>query len=146
MDSLAVNLLRKRILLRAGLATVGTFLFNTLGVWLSLYSMIWWYDMPMHFAGGLFTALLIFVFLLRFSKFANLGNLKSILIVLFLTLIIGLLWEGYEIVFDIIAGRKHIFIDSLSDIFFDFAGGIQACFIYMRHKNKLTSTSSQNSL
>lgn len=134
MDSIRLKNLRTRILNRAALAVFGTFIFNSLGVWMSVYGILWWYDMPMHFFGGLFTALLIVYFLLGYKKTAYLPTIKIILIALAVALVIGLLWEGYEIFFDIIAGRRHIFIDSTSDLFFDMAGAIEAMFIYLRHR------------
>ncbi len=133
MDSNTANLLRKRIFLRAGLATVGTFVLNTIGVWLSVYSILWWYDMPMHYFGGLFTALLVISFLLRYEFFQKMSLVKVSVITIVSTFIIGLVWEGYEVIFAIIAGNTHLVLDSISDLFFDMAGSVQAIFIYHRH-------------
>ncbi len=137
MNETGFKLLKKRIFLRAALATIGTFVFNTIGVWLGLYSIIWWYDMPLHFFGGLFTGLLVINFLLNYKKFVFYSTLKTLFAVLLFVLIIGLLWEGYEIFFETLIDRRHIFIDSLSDIFFDLAGGLEACLIYFRHKKEI---------
>jgi len=139
MDHLiAIKKLRTRIFIRGALVTVGTFVLNTLGVWLSLYSIIWWYDMPMHFFGGLFTALLVIWFLIHYKKFVNLSLIKTCIIVLLITLIIGVVWEGYEFIFAIIGSQKYIILDSTSDLCFDLAGAIQALFIYFRHKRALS--------
>lgn len=133
MEISVLSGLRKRIFKRAALATFGTFVLNTLGVWLSIYSIVWWYDMPMHFFGGLFTGLLIIAFLLRYPKFQNLSFIQASVIILALVLFIGLLWEGYELAIAVMVGNRHIILDSLSDIFFDLAGAVQALFIYFRH-------------
>lgn len=135
MNPVQLKALRKRIFTRAGLSAFGTFILNTLGVWLSLYSLLWWYDIPMHFFGGLFTTLLIISFLLRFKKVINFPNYKFAIIVLVLIFIFGFVWEVYEFtVITMIFKRENIPMDSLSDLFFDVAGGIEALFIYMRHR------------
>lgn len=138
MNPINIPNLRTRIFVRAALVTIGTFILNTIGVWLSIYSVIWWYDMPMHFFGGLFTGLLIIWFLLRYQKFVNLSFAKTAVTVLLAVLVIGLVWEGYEFIFAIIGGQTYIILDSTSDLFFDLAGTIQALFIYFRHKKYLS--------
>lgn len=134
MDQLQLKSLQKRIFIRGAIATFGTFILNTIGVWLSLYSILWWYDIPMHFLGGLFTNLLVIAFLLRFKPTQNLPVFKLAIVSLFCVLVIGLVWEGYEIFWAIFSGNRHLFMDSVSDIFFDLAGGIEAVFIYLRHR------------
>ena len=134
MNPVQLKSLYDRIFIRTATVAIGTFILNTIGMWLSLYSILWWYDMPMHFLGGLFTCLLIISILLRIKKVKNLPVFYIAIISFVLTLLIGLIWEGYEIFWDIFAGKKHIFIDSLSDIFFDLAGGVEAVFIYLRHR------------
>ncbi len=137
MEISVLSSLRKRIFKRAALATFGTFALNTLGVWLSIYSIVWWYDMPMHFFGGLFTALLVIAFLLRYSWFQNASFTKISVYVISGVFIIGSLWEGYELAVAVMVGNKHIILDSISDIFFDLAGSLQALFIYFRHLRHL---------
>lgn len=139
MENPVAESLRKRIFTRAALATLGTFALNSLGIWLSLYSIFWWYDMPMHFFGGLFTGLLVIVVFLRRQSFFEYSILKTSFIVLAAVLVIGVAWELYEHLFDIVAGRNQIILDSISDIFFDLAGGLQAVFVYLRHKKILFS-------
>lgn len=134
MNEIQLKALQNRIFIRGATATFGTFILNTLGVWLSLYSILWWYDMPMHFLGGLFSTLLIIAFLLRFKKIREISIPKFVILALILVLIIGLTWEGYEIFWAIVGGNRHLFMDSVSDIFFDLAGGIEAVFIYLRHR------------
>jgi hypothetical protein len=134
-ELLAIRKLKNRIFVRAALATIGTFVLNTLGIWLSLYSVIWWYDMPLHFFGGLFTGLLVIWFLMRYPKFIKASYLQAVFWVLFISFIVGFVWEFYEIFFYKIGGQDYIIIDAISDICFDLAGTIQALFIYFRHKN-----------
>ncbi len=134
MDGYVVSTLKKRVFIKAALATWGTFLLNTLGVWLSLYSIIWWYDMPMHFFGGIFVGLLVIVFFLRSRNFITANIAKSTFMVVGTVVLIGVAWELYEYVFNVSSA-----VDSLSDLFFDMAGAIQAVLIYLRQKKILTS-------
>lgn len=135
MDHIHLNNLRKRLFNRAAIAVFGTFLFNTLGVYLALYWIIWWYDIPMHFFGGLFTGLLVVYILLSYKKTAYIQTFKIILFSLLLTFLITILWEFYEyFIKTILAGEKFDLIDSSSDILFGMIGALQAIFIYKRHK------------
>jgi len=112
-----------------------TFVLNTVGIWLALYSVIWWYDMPLHFFGGLFTGLLVIWFLMRYPKFIKASYLETVFWVLLISFFIGFVWEFYEVFFYRIGGQNYVIMDAISDIFFDLAGAIQALFIYFRHKN-----------
>lgn len=130
-----VTLLQKKIIWRGMLVSLATLFLNFLGSRLDLYSILWWYDMPMHFLGGLFSSLIIIYVLLNYSWFVNLKIVKKVLLVLFLVFVVGILWEGYELFFAIITKQKQILLDSTSDIFFDIAGGIQGILVYLKHKN-----------
>lgn len=135
MNPQQLTLIRQRIFNRASLVIFGVFILNFLGIYLALYHILWWYDMPMHFLGGLFTGLLVLYIVLKQKSIVYLPNLKIILISLYFILAIGFAWELYEFfVKTIVMGQKFIFMDSLSDIFFDLAGGIEAMFIYLRHR------------
>lgn len=138
MNNLGLSLLKKRIFKRAALSTVGTALFNSIGIWLGLYTIMWWYDMPLHFFGGVFTGLLVIWILLHYGSFAFYSTVKTVFLILSLVLIFGFAWELYEFfIKTVIYGQKFIFTDSLSDVFFDLAGGLEACFIYFRHKKEI---------
>lgn len=134
-ESIDVKKLRERIFVRAALATIGTFVLNTIGIWLSLYSVIWWYDMPLHFFGGLFTGLLVIWFLMKYSSFNKASYFKIVFWVLAISFVIGFVWEFYEIFFYKIGSLNYSMLDATSDLFFDLAGSIQALFIYFRHKD-----------
>lgn len=130
-----LTLIRQRIFNRAALVIFGVFILNFFGIYLALYHLLWWYDMPMHFLGGLFTGLLVLYIVLRQKSIVCLPNIKIILISLYFILAIGFAWELYEFfVKTIIVGEQFIFRDSISDLFFDLAGGIEAMFIYLRHR------------
>ena len=108
------------------------FLVNSAAVKLYWYYSIWWFDMPMHFWGGLCAGMLVLWFLAQralpkpsFSFFW-----KIILGVL----CIGLLWEIFEFLFNnVIAGTPFDFLDTASDLLFDLLGGA-AVFLFLAGK------------
>jgi len=85
--------------------------------------------MPMHFLGGVWLGLAyIYVFL------PTDDSLKSIFKIFFAVLFVGIGWEVFEILIDIfITGDSFIFLDTSSDIFFDFAGGAFAILYFIRN-------------
>lgn len=91
------------------------------------YSTIWWFDILMHFLGGFFVAVLFFWIFASFvpetwSPKTQLGVLGALLLSVF---IIGLAWEGYELVIDLLTGAKdYVYLDGFSDMFNDLAGGV----------------------
>ena len=88
------------------------------GLW---YYLFWYFDMPMHFMGGFVVLfLLAYVF---YDKIFALDNL-SVLILIIGVLIVGIGWEIFEyILLNLYAGQPFSILDSLSDLFFDTAGG-----------------------
>jgi len=106
-----------------------------------LYSSIWYFDMIMHFLGGLWLGLLVIWFL--YSEITSSGfSLKLILKILLGVFLIGVFWEIFEIIFNnIIAQSPFNTLDTISDIFFDLAGGTFAvlycfrkCMIFSKNK------------
>lgn len=86
------------------------------------YSSIWWFDMPMHFLGGYFLGLLMLLVVAYTDK--NTSNKEKLTIVLLGVFAIGVMWEGYEYAIQILTGSQLANpLDSMSDLFFDMAGG-----------------------
>ncbi len=84
------------------------------------YYTIWFFDMLMHFLGGLWLALLFFVI---FPK--ALPTLSTIIKILVWVLVVGILWEIFEIIFvNYVAQNSFNTTDTLSDICCDLAGGL----------------------
>ena len=102
------------------------------------YYSVWWFDMPMHFLGGLWVGL----FFLWFFSAENMpwGHIsteqvtpKLIFQTIIFVLIIGVLWEWFEFaVNNQIAGEPFKLIDTISDVFFDLAGGALAVFHFFK--------------
>ena len=83
------------------------------------YSAVWWFDMLMHFLGGFWVGLL---FIYLFSPKDN--SVNSIFKILFFVLTIGIGWEMFEILVNgAIMRNSFNFLDTISDVFFDLAGG-----------------------
>ncbi|MFH1200916.1 MAG: hypothetical protein V1484_01120 [bacterium] len=90
------------------------------------YYSIWWSDMPMHFLGG-FCVGLFLIWLLSYKNSSLEINLKLICRIFLGVLIIGILWELYEILFyNILAQNPFNILDITHDIFFDLSGGLCA--------------------
>ncbi|OGI71124.1 hypothetical protein A3B84_02825 [Candidatus Nomurabacteria bacterium RIFCSPHIGHO2_02_FULL_35_13] len=119
----------RKLLIRLVLFIFLIFLLNYLAMKFYWYSSIWYLDMPMHFLGGVWLGLAyIYVFL------PTDDSLKSIFKIFFAVLFVGIGWEVFEILIDIfITGDSFIFLDTSSDIFFDFAGGAFAILYFIRN-------------
>lgn len=99
------------------------FAINYIAVKLYWYYSIWWFDMPMHFFGGFWIGLAL-IWLLSFKYFPIQITPKSIFQVIIGVLIIGVGWEVFEIIVNNLTARMPFnTLDTLSDIFFDLAGG-----------------------
>lgn len=99
------------------------------------YSAMPWFDMLMHFLGGLWLGLAWVWFLssqsLRLSPEPKALALtaKSILQIILLVLLVGILWEVFEFFVDeTIAKNGFDLADTLSDLLFDSLGGFSAIF------------------
>jgi len=96
-----------------------------------------WFDIPMHFLGGLWVALTTLWISCYFGHINSIVNykLKTLLIVLFSVIVIGISWEIFEII------GKITFIqdvgywsDTLGDLLNDFLGGIVAYLYFIKRK------------
>jgi hypothetical protein len=101
------------------------FFMNTAANFFFWYSSIWWYDMLMHFLGGLFVAVLAYDLCWHLMKTQRNLWVKFFFIIA-AVLFIGLLWEVYEFGVQDIAKVTGIadIPDSISDLVFDTIGGI----------------------
>ncbi|MCX6703738.1 MAG: hypothetical protein NTV02_03565 [Candidatus Zambryskibacteria bacterium] len=73
-----------------------TGILNTLGTTLYLYWTVIWFDMIMHFLGGLFVSLFFFSL---FSFFrSGLTYIEKLVLGLVFSVLVGLVWEYYELI------------------------------------------------
>lgn len=96
---------------------------NTIGVRLYLFWTVLWFDMIMHFLGGLFIALLFFSILSLLSS--RLGYVERLVLGLMVVLLVGIAWEYYELVSGVtnLADRGY-WSDTGMDIVMDTLGAL----------------------
>ncbi len=98
---------------------------NMLAMKFYWYYSIWHFDMLMHFLGG------FFIGLMAFYLFVSRNFSVSLAKILFFVFLVGAGWEIFEILVNVfITGHLFNLADSVSDIFFDLAGGVSALLYY----------------
>jgi uncharacterized BrkB/YihY/UPF0761 family membrane protein len=98
---------------------------------LDLYFTIWWYDIPMHILGGMFSAILSLWVYFFSSFFKNQKwDKKTILrVILIGTAFVGVSWEIYEFVLGLTANAFGSYpFDTIKDILDDFIGALVVYF------------------
>ena len=87
---------------------------------------IWWYDTMLHVMGGAAVAMFILsAYLYYFNKSPKI-NLKFITFVLVGVLVVGILWEIFELYFNLTSLDDGIIYkrDTISDLIADMVGGL----------------------
>lgn len=131
---------RKTLLLNSTRLILLIFILNFLAIFFfSWYWTIWWFDLAMHFFGGLFVGLMVlWLFHSKFSIFFKNGMLGKIFIFVFLSVLaVALSWEIFEF------GMFKIFpaidinatLDTVSDILLGLAGGLTGVIYFARKIN-----------
>ena len=109
---------KKKILVRITSLILFIFVLDLMAMKFYWYSSMWWFDMPMHFLGGLWVGLALIWFLK--PKELNSAIVFRIILGVF---IVGLAWEIFEIVVNQLAAQDPFnTLDTLSDLCFDLAG------------------------
>lgn len=94
-----------------------------------LYWIFWWYDIIVHFLGGMFVGLLIF-WLRFFSEYFGIQKIPSegrvFWFMVLATLAIGVGWEVFERVLGVTSSIEGYYLDTTLDVVFDFIGSIVA--------------------
>ena len=90
-----------------------------------LYWKYWWFDIPMHFFGGVFLGFLaLYMYMYVFKQKNFLKKRKWIIMILIFVFVVGFGWELYEFFVDhTLTTRTPNYLDTISDLFFDLAGG-----------------------
>ena len=117
----------KLALLVGGIGLIIAFL-HLVAINFFLYWDLAWFDLMMHFLGGVWVSLLgfwIMAFLTRTKEF----SIKSIIyIAVFFTVGIGILWELFEAGAGISFVGKDMWGDTFSDLALDIVGGLVSGF------------------
>ena len=90
-----------------------------------LHWTLWWFDIVLHFLAGAAVSMALIVIWQNISNHLEFNKLKEILMLVLGTLLIGLLWEIFELFFDITSFSDGIFYwrDTFSDLIMDICGG-----------------------
>jgi len=128
--------MNKQDLLKTSLwLVIAIFFLNSMAMKFHWYFTIWWFDMPMHFLGGVFIGLVSLAFLTNQEVGHPLGGPTSgkVILTAFLSvLMIGVLWELFEFSLDtFITYNPHNFLDTFSDLVFDLVGGLTASLYFL---------------
>ncbi len=123
----------KSYLLRSlGISVALVFVLNFLGVYSFWYATIWWFDMLVHFLGGVFIGFLI---LYLFPKIRQLSLKHLLMYVVGGVLLVGIGWEIFEvIVWYMTNSSANSFSDSISDVICDTFGGLLALSFFLHHR------------
>ena len=96
------------------------------------YWTYWWFDIPLHFLGGIVIGLLFLTLhrssVLMYKK----DKINFFIMIMLFVLMIGFAWEVFEVFIDLARVTEPDFIsDTTFDIFLDFAGGLTAYMIFI---------------
>lgn len=101
-----------------------------------LYWRYWYFDMPMHFLGGVFLGFLVVYCILFFYKQTDFSKKYYwVLIILFWVFVLSIGWEFYEFFIDhSFSTRVPNYLDTFSDFGFDLAGGCVSILFLIKRK------------
>lgn len=85
------------------------------------YWKFWWFDLIMHFSGGVSIALLVF-YLHKIFELKEKININSL--IFFITITIAILWEIMEFLIDANLFGGNYFFDTLTDVFIALIGAL----------------------
>ena len=96
-------------------------LINVPATLLYWYHLVWWFDMPMHFLGGVAVFYLAFLLWLPARKWVSANRFYFEVVIT--ALLFGVLWEALELFLYVRFSYPAFHLtDSISDLFFDLAG------------------------
>ncbi len=121
-------MLRTKFLNRLAVSVILLAVVDQIATRFSWYGLIWWFDMPMHFLGGM--AVFYFSAMLWRPALKWVPIWRFIYECVITALLIGILWEALELFLYLHYGSpSYTLLDSLSDMAFDLAGAL--CAAYM---------------
>ncbi len=121
-------MLRRKLLNRLAVSVTALSVIFYLAVHFSLPDLLWWFDMPMHFLGGVCVFYFGAMVWLPARKYVPVWRYLYESIIT--AILLGVLWEALELYLYMHYGSPNfILLDSVSDIFFDLAGAL--CAAYM---------------
>lgn len=112
--------------------------FYVIGIYLDLFWLLPWYDIPMHILGGFWVLFGVFGIWASFTKL--IPEKKNFFLILILgTMVISVFWEIYELASGLVKVNEEGYIfDTAKDFADDFFGAVIAFFclkFFYRHDN-----------
>ncbi len=102
---------------------------NEIALQYYLYWVYWWYDIVMHFLGGLLVASIVIWALTRFGFLPKMVRYDSFMWTILFVLLVGVGWEVFEYVNGFFIGEVNVVADTALDLIMDTTGGIVGWFI-----------------
>lgn len=110
------------------------FLVNFLANKFHLYYSIWWFDVFMHFAGGVWLGF-VFAWFMALKGLPLSLDVTLVSKLVLWVLVVGIGWEVFEYYFiNYMAQNRFDMVDTLSDLVLDLSGGL--CAILYLQKSK----------
>lgn len=129
---------QKQFLIRLSILLYTITALHILALYFFWYWSIWWYDIPMHFLGGLWVggmAFLTYGYIPAFSRFRDRRGIYAYIVPFIAVLAIGALWEVFEFSLDtFITLQQNDVLDTISDLGMDIAGAL-AAILYVKIKD-----------
>ena len=123
------SLLLRRLALSITLLAVG----YIIGTLLNWFSLLWWFDMPVHFFGGFSMFYLSAMLLIRYVK-KGMSKFRFVFLSVLGGFILGVMVEGLQLfLYHYSGGSQPIPLDVLSDLCFDLAGSLLASLTVIRY-------------
>ncbi len=100
-----------------------------------LYWRFWWFDIIMHFLGGLWIAGLMYYLFFLSDYLPKVFKKYSVFILTFsFVLIIGILWEIFEYITKVSVRQDNYVLDTYLDLLMDMFGWVLAYFLLSKLK------------
>lgn len=100
-----------------------------------LYWSYWWFDVLMHFWGGLTVGLVASWAFLRFRPEVPYNRSMFIVAVLAAVLVVGSAWEVFEYLNKIIGSHEAYTLDVVNDLTLDAFGALAAAAVALRKRH-----------
>ncbi len=116
-----MQMLRQKLLKNLCISIVSLFILNEIASFFDWYDLLWWFDMPMHFLGGLSVFYLSAVVWIPALKIVP--PWRFLFESIITGILLGVLWEALELyLYTHYGSPNFIPLDSFSDLAFDTAG------------------------
>lgn len=117
-------MVRTRLFKNTFILLVLVAMLDLVGIYLYLYWTVWWFDMVTHFLAGGVVGLATLLAWQKFSIIKDEKMSKIIWSAIIAGLIVGLLWEGFELYFDLTSFSDGVVYvtDTVSDLILDTVG------------------------